>query len=223
MEFTLLAAAAIALGVVWLCLRLSAPADRSDLWNGAVSAVIAGIAFGRVWAMVRSGVNPVTNPGDLLIVRGGVDPAGATIGAVATLVVSLRSNLWPRLDALAPAAVAGLAGWHAGCVVRGACLGTPTGLPWGLAAPGSAITRHPVEIYATLLLLAGAVLVARRRGRPSGTTAALGFTLAAIVRLATEPLRTALSDEVRLLYAIGVVAGVGVLVWRWRTRAATPD
>lgn len=223
MEFTLLGAAAVALGAAWLGLSRAGAPERADLRNAVVGAVIAGLATGRIWAMLATGVNPLTHPTDILIVRGGVATGAATLGALAFLAVSRRADLWRQLDLIAPAALLGLAGWHAGCVVRGTCLGTPTGLPWGMTAPGSTIARHPVEIYAALLFLAAAVALHLLRSRRSGLWTGGALLAAAAIRLATEPMRPALGDDVRLLYAGGVLAALVLLGWRLRAAHPPPD
>ncbi len=123
MEFTLLFAAATALAAMWIANRMARP-DVEKPTDLLIGAAAVGLFVGRLAAMVIDGVNPITNPGDIIIVRAGVDTGFATVGALAALAWATRAGL-PRVsDLLAPAAVAGLAGWHAGCVWRDACLGT---------------------------------------------------------------------------------------------------
>ena len=106
--------------------------------------------------MISDGVNPLTNPGDIIIVRAGVATGPAALAALAVLIALARTEIVVVADGLAAAALGGLAGWHAGCLARDACLGTPSDLPWALSLEGSDITRHPVEIYAAALFLIGA-------------------------------------------------------------------
>jgi prolipoprotein diacylglyceryltransferase len=150
MEFSLLGAAAFGLVAVYAVLwweagRGNAADCTRDLWDLVLSAGIAGLVIGRLASMIQGGTNPITHPGDILIIRGGVDTGMAAAAALVTAAVMSRKDL-PRLDSAAPAALAGLAGWHAGCLARSACAGTPTDLPWSIHAEGSAIGRHPVEI-----------------------------------------------------------------------------
>jgi len=89
---------------------------------------------------------------------------------------SERTAAW-----LAAAALAGLAGWHAGCVTSGSCLGTATDLPWGYALDGGTVDRHPVELYAALLLAGAAIAVAAWKQRgfpPRGAPAAAAIAAA---------------------------------------------
>jgi prolipoprotein diacylglyceryltransferase len=174
--------------------------------------------------MVGDGVNPILHPADILIVRGGVATGPASLGALAWVAWAGRHRLWQVADGLSAAALAGLAGWHAGCLTRHACLGTPSDLPWAYAQRGSGVTRHPVEVYAAILLAVAAVAVGfwrwRRPPRP-GVAASLALAVAGGARLVTEPLRPALSHEPVPWYLAAVVVGL-FAVW-WRARRPRPD
>lgn len=208
MEFTLLAAALTAVAAAWLALRFEHRTAELDRLLGAAAV---GLFSGRLVAMIASGINPLTNPLDVLIVRGGVSTVGATLGAVGYLVWSARDDLGV-VDAVAPAAVAGLAGWHAGCLWRGTCLGAATDLPWGWALAGSDVSRHPVELYTAILLAAGAWALTRIH-RPTGVAACLALAVAAGARLLTEPLRPSLTGGPVGWYAVAVMFGlIGALV-----------
>jgi len=221
LEFTLLFAAATALAAVWIANRLTKPeVDKpTDLLIGAAAV---GLFIGRIAAMLLAGVNPITNPADILIVRAGVDTGFATIGALVALTWATRADL-PRVsDLLAPAALAGLAGWHAGCVWRGACLGTVSDLPWAIAQSGSTVTRHPVEIYAAVGMLLTAYLVARLARTPwLRTGAALG--LAAVVRIATQPVRPSLTGGPMWWYYAGATVGLVTVMWAIAGRRMKPS
>jgi len=171
--------------------------------------------------MLANGTNPLTEFRDVLIVRGGVDPFWATAGAFATFAVLTRGEMLRMGDAVAPAALAGLAGWHAGCLFTDSCLGTPSDLPWSYALSGSQVTRHAVELYAAVLLAAGslALLWWKSRYPPTGVVAAAGVAIGSGVRLVTEPLRPGLGRGLEWFYAIGLVIGlVGVAGLYLRSR-----
>ena len=209
MEFTLLWAALTAVGLAWIGTRIwperlpDHPADR------LVGAAAAGLLAGRLVAMLAQGINPLTNPGDIFIVRGGVHTGVATVTAI---VVYLWSVKWKMgfLDATAPAALLGLAGWHSGCLWRNACLGTVSDLPWAMTLPGSAITRHPVELYAATALAVAAVIVSRLGWRPLLKSGA-ALSLAAGVRLITEPLRLTIDGGPTGWYWAGIVVGLAAI------------
>jgi prolipoprotein diacylglyceryltransferase len=226
MEFTLLFAAFFGVLGYWLMLRWEGPRGNAagcaaNLWDVGLGAAAVGLIVGRIAAMVGDGVNPITNPGDLLIVRAGVATGWASLGAVATIGWVARHELWTVLDAIAPAALAGLSGWHLGCLARDACLGTTTDLPWAVSQSGGGIGRHPVEIYAALLFAVAALALARwkARGRPPlGVPAGIALAVAGAVRLATEPMRPTLGTGPVWWYAAAVLVGSGVVVWRWQRR-----
>ena len=216
MEFSLLAAAALGVaglyGVIyWEARRGNAAECSRDLWDTTLVAALTGLTVGRLAAMVIAGTNPLTRPADIIVVRGGVDTLWASGAALAAMVALTRREAVLMADALAGAVLAGLAGWHAGCLFRDGCLGTPSDLPWAFALDGSSITRHPVELYAALLLAGGAVIVLawrRLRRPPPGLLGALALTVAAGARWVTEPLRPSLSSSLEPWYAAATIAGV---------------
>jgi len=210
LEFTLLWAVLTAIGFSWVGTRLWSerlPDHPTDLMIGAA---VGGLVVGRLVAMTLQGINPLAHPLDIIIVRGGVHTGAACISAIVTY---LWADKWriADLDATAPAAVLGLAGWHAGCLWRGACLGTASDLPWAWAEPGSAVTRHPVELYAAFGLGAAAWLISRLPWRLL-TRAGSALVLVGLVRLLTEPMQLSLSGGPVGWYLAAVVLG-GLIVW----------
>jgi prolipoprotein diacylglyceryltransferase len=226
MEFTLLWAALTAFLAAFLAIRLTKPSIPDRPFDRLVGAALAGVAVGRVAAMLMQGTNPIASPGELLIIRGGVDTVWASLAGIGVLTWPLRRT--PQaLDAIAPAALAALAGWHGGCLWRSSCLGTMSELPWAWALPGSDLTRHPVELYAALLLLAGAWTASRIK-RPFGVAAAVALSWVGLARLATEPIRPSLGVGLWWFYALATAAGLmtaGFLAVRNRQLAdkATAD
>jgi prolipoprotein diacylglyceryltransferase len=211
MEFTLLFAVFTAVAFLWVASRalsgrLAGIPHPVDTLIGVASI---GLFAGRIAAMIIDGVNPVTNPFQILLVRAGVDTRVAAATAVAALLWTTRDRIPQWVDALAPVAVAGLAGWHGGCVWRGTCLGAASDVPWAFGLPGSTVTRHPVELYAAAGLLLVAVIVARLPLRP-WMPAGLAVAGAALVRLVTEPLRPSLDGGPVWFY--GAALAVGIIV-----------
>ena len=225
MEFTLLWAAFSGAGALYGALWWMGRRDTSlcvrDLWEIAIAAGVLGLAIGRLVAMVRGGVNPIEHPGDILLVRAGVDTVAATIAAIGGAAWLARSDLTEQLDGLSAAALVGLAGWHAGCVFRSACLGTPTSLPWAWAQTDGGVTRHPVELYAAILLVAAGFALFRLRLRypPPLVVAGLALAGAGAARLLTEPLRPALTSGPVWWYGAAVAVGLGVAAWQGRRGA----
>ncbi|MEA1903324.1 MAG: prolipoprotein diacylglyceryl transferase family protein [Actinomycetota bacterium] len=206
MEFTLLWAALTGVVFAWIGTKIWSeglpdhPADRM------IGAAAGGLLIGRLTEMFLQGINPITNPLDILIVRGGVHTGMASLGAVTAYLWSAKWNL-RYLDATAPAALFGLAGWHAGCVWRGACLGTESAHPWAWAQDGSAITRHPVELYAALGFVIAAFVVAKLSSALLVRTGT-ALALAGLIRLATEPMRPSITGGPVGWYMGAIVVGL---------------
>lgn len=209
MEFTLLWAALTGVALLWVGTRIWPEGLPDHAFDKLLGAAVVGLFVGRLTAMIVQGTNPLTHPGDILIVRGGVDTVAATVSALLAYSWSVKGRL-SLLDASAAASLLGLAGWHAGCLWRNACLGVASDLPWAWSIEGSDVTRHPVEIYAALALFGAAFLVARLPHRLA-LRAGAGLAFASLVRLATEPLRLTVTGGSAAWYAVGLVLGVGLI------------
>ena len=229
MEFTLLFSALIAALAMYLMLwweakRGNAADCTKDLWEIGLMAAIVGVFIGRIATMVSDGVNPILHPGDIIIVRAGVATGWAALGAILVVIWQGRGQFWIVADGLSAAALAGLAGWHGGCTIRDACLGTPTDLPWGLTQPGSPISRHPVEIYAAIAFAIAAFALAswKARGRPPlGVPAGLALVIAGAIRLLTEPFRPGLAGGPIAWYLVALAAGSAIVACSSRTSKPT--
>lgn len=208
MEFTLLWAALTGVGLMWVGTRLWIDGLPPKPTDALIGAATIGLIVGRLAAMLGQGINPVTHPLDIILVRGGVDTGFASLSAISMLLWTTRRNT-SYMDALAPAALLGLAGWHAGCLWRSACLGTASGLPWTWTQPGSTVTRHPVEIYAAIALATAGYLVSRLSKR---AFLRFGVALAAagLIRLAMEPMRHSIMGAPVGWYLAAAVVGVAV-------------
>ena len=226
MEFTLLGRALLAVGGMWLTVRVldrdgGISARVPKPWDVLLGATMVGLLVGRLWAMVAGGTNPVTTPIDIIFIRGGVDTVGATLGALGALAWWIRPSPARMLDVLAVPALIGLAGWHAGCVVTSSCAGTETTLPWAIDT-AAGVGRHPVELYAAIGLGLAAFVLSRLRGLSPGVVAGLALTSAAVVRAATEPLRLHLGNGLLVPYLVGIGLGLVAIVVLPRLRHEEP-
>ncbi|MDJ0790760.1 MAG: prolipoprotein diacylglyceryl transferase [Acidimicrobiia bacterium] len=220
MEFSLLGAAAVAVFAFWAMLRWEAKRGNAagcavDLWDAALVSAAGGLLVGRLVAMTQAGINPITDPGQILLVRSGVSTPAAAIATLVIFTFVARRDLVTAADAIAPAALAGLAGWHAGCIVTGSCLGTESSLPWARALEGSDVTRHPVELYTAVGMAAAAILLAlwKAHGRPPpGSVAGTALFAAGAMRLVTEPMRVSLGGGPVWLYGAAMIAGAAITV-----------
>ncbi len=216
------ALAAAALGL-WTGRRRQPP-DYEGPFGDLMGAVLAGLAVGRLVYLLGEGVDLLARPMDLLVLRGGISPAAAALAALGYLVWTCRSDLWGRMDYLAPAGLWGLAVWEAGCWWQGVCLGSQSGLWWTMGLPGSDLTRHPVGMYAALLLLLGAWWLGgwNLPGRGVATWAALGW--ASLVRLVVPLWSVETWSRPTWWYLAGFLAGlVGTAASIYRTARPTED
>jgi len=221
MQFDLLGSAAFAVFGFWIMLRWEAKRGNAagcavSLWDVGLMSGMAGLLIGRLVSMISAGINPLADPLQIILIRSGVSTVGATLGTLAVFTWMARKSLLETADAIAPAALVGLAGWSAGCLATGSCLGTESSLPWAYALPGSTITRHPVELYAAgAFLLAGIGLAMwKQYGRPPlGSVAGIALLAASLTRLATEPLRISLAGGPIYLYLAGTLTGIALTIW----------
>jgi hypothetical protein len=222
MEFTLLWAALTAVGFAWLGTRIWPERLPDHATDRMVGAAAAGLLVGRLSAMLLQGTNPLSNPGDILIVRGGVHTGTATAAAIATYLWSAKWKV-AYLDATSPAALMGLGGWHAGCLWRNACLGSGSELPWAWAQEGSLITRHPVELYTAVGLMIAAWLVSRLPWRLL-TKSGVALASAGLVRLLTEPMRPSITGGPVGWYIAAIVIGLAAAIIgpRFSPRPSSP-
>ena len=98
MEFTLLWAALTAVALGWMALRLTPALSGGDA-DRLMGAAAAGLVAGRLGAMILAGVNPITHPLDIIIIRAGVDTRVAAIAALVTLLLMGGLhwlNVWQR-------------------------------------------------------------------------------------------------------------------------------
>ena len=149
-------------------------------------------------------------------------------GALAGLLVAAwyiyRHKLpWATvLDAAAPGVLAGLIIANLGALLAGNDVGAPANLPWAVDLWG--VSRHPVQLYATLgeLITLAVVLHALRKPTRPGTAALLGLLGWGLTAWLVEPFRAesaTVMAGVRLWQVIGLAAALAAL-WvlrRWAT------
>ena len=211
-----MAAAAL---VLWVLGR-NRSEEMQAPFNDLLGAVLAGIAVGRLAYLLGEGVDLIAHPIELVLVRGGIAAVPAAMAAVGFLAWTCRSDLLSRMDYLAPAGLAGLAVWEAGCWWQGACLGSPSGLWWAMALSGSDLTRHPVGPVCLLAV-----------GRPGGMAVGAASPMergngrrragwAAAVRLAVPLWSVVGWSNWAWWYLVGGALGlVGVGAARWKAES----
>lgn len=98
-----------------------------------------------------------SNPIDILKVwEGGLVSYGGLLGGAFSAWLYIRHkrlDFWAYADQMAPFVFLGWAFGRLGDFLSGQLVGTPSELPWAVQIPGD-VPRHPVQAYATILLLA---------------------------------------------------------------------
>ena len=222
MEFTLLWAALTGIGGMWAVVRATPDARAIDGFDVLLGSVGFGILVGRLTAMLLAGVNPVTHPADIVLIRGGVDTVGAAVATVGSVIWAVRDRIPAALDALAPAIAAGLAGWHGGCLWRSACLGERSTLPWAWSLPGSDVARHPVELYTAGILLITAAIAWKLRSSPWAATGTV-VTGVAVSRFATASLRLSVDPTPTPSLILMMAVGLAISTMAWRHKVTVRD
>ncbi len=189
---TLLAAAAVAILVFrheTRRRRLDERATSDGIWWVAIAAIFGGrFLFELQNEVAMLGAHPLHV---FMVWEGGLSFYGGLIAALVTIVVFARRRrlqLWPVLDAAAPAAAIGQAIGHVGCLITGDSYGLPTTLPWAViyrnraAMAPQGVPLQPTQAYEAIALgLLFAVLwVGRERLGRLGAGAVAGSYLIAL-------------------------------------------
>lgn len=155
-----------------------------------------------------------------LVLYGAIILGGASIIVTALI---LKMKIWQVGDALGLGFFAGLTVGRVGCFLNGCCGGKPTGLPWGVTFPGSAVKVHPTQIYEIILgLMAfGLLLYLDRYLERDGEIFFLSLAFYGVIRFSMEFLRFHSDGRAGLVFqllSVGILlASVAFLVWgrRW--------
>lgn len=212
-----------ALVAVWLA-RTEARRRGVDPELVAEAAVwVAGAALvgGRVSFVVQRELDAwIQHPIYVLLVwQGGLSFSGGLLAGLAALLVFARRrgiDLLVALDITAPAAAAGQAIGHVGCLVGGDSYGIPTDLPWAVvyrdpaAMAPQGIPLHPTQAYEAILL--GLLFVGLWRGRErlgglgAGMVAGMYLLLLSLIRFGLFFLR----DEPPLVFGLKTAQLLGL-------------
>jgi phosphatidylglycerol---prolipoprotein diacylglyceryl transferase len=160
-----------------LAIRRAIPADRIiDL--GLIILVGAIVGARVLYVLITKEPNgahpPLIDPSMLTHGLDGLSFHGGLIGGFLTGGMYLyltKSNFLRVIDAMAPAIAIGYAITRIGCFLNGCCYGAGCNLPWGIPVTNlhDHLTRHPVQLYASLMGLAMfGILLLLARGKSMG-------------------------------------------------------
>jgi len=139
----------------------------ATLYNLIFTTLAAGIVGGRILYALRYPAAFTGSPWSLLSINPGLFKLedGILIGGLAAWIYGYRKRLplWNTLDAITPTLAALSVAFGLSHLASGAAFGAPTGLPWGIPLWGE--TRHPSQVYETILALGILVLLWPSRSR----------------------------------------------------------
>lgn len=200
--------------------------------DGAFLMLIGGLAGARLVFVLLNWGSYQSDPLSMVQTwRGGMSFHGGVVGGVAAGWIYLRARRLPFLpfaDAAAPGMALAYAIGRIGCLMNGCCYGRPTDLPWGIIFPqtGTGLPHHPVQIYAALinLGLAGLLALALYRPHHPGQIIALYAGSYSLYRFLVEFLRSGVTAQVMALglteaqwFSLLAMAA-SMVWWRWLGR-----
>ena len=153
---------------VWALVRLVRPTrtDPRDVLDLLSVPVLAGVVGARFTAAALDDPSAFSRPGDLLLVRGGMELwAGIVTGGAALTIIRHRrddDSVGSSVTDLSPYILWGMALYEATCVIRDGCFGPESTL--GLTPRGGLSPQFPVGL-AVAACLAGVGVVVRRVAR----------------------------------------------------------
>lgn len=236
--------ALVAIGVVVAYVAARRDIRRQQLDSEAFETLflwtfLGGLAGGRL-IYVALNFHLYSNLIDMLkIWQGGLVSYGGLLGGALAAWLYIRFRqlaFWVYADRLAPFVFLGWAFGRLGDFLSGQLVGIPSNLPWAVQTAGD-VSRHPVQVYATLLLLVLFWIVrglqryvARKQLQlPNGLIALAALGLYGIERFFIEFLRDYPNSEYLFDYRTfsqGVSLGLIILALAglaWKVRRFAPE
>lgn len=225
--------------------RVRAAGENPEhLTNILIYGLISALVGARAYYVLFNLSEYLANPREILAVwHGGIAIHGALIGALIATYVYARLNeleFWRWTDLMIPSMLLGQAIGRWGNYMNQEAFGTPTSLPWAIFIDPAkrppefvAFTHfHPTFLYESIWNLFGFALLiylSRRQqdepvSWPSGSLLLVYGIYYSLGRFFIEGLRTdsLMLGPIRIaqLVSISAVIICGMLLWRWRARAA---
>lgn len=208
--------------------------DLEDLMFFGVLGVILGGRIG--YCLFYKPLYYLNHPLEIFAIwQGGMSFHGGLLGVIAAMLWfahSRKRTFWQVADYISPCVPLGLASGRVGNFINGELWGrfASPDLPWAMVFPqsGSALPRHPSQIYQFLLegiLLFVMLWLYARKPRPEGRVAALFLIGYGLMRFIAEFFRE--PDSFLGVLALGMSMGqwlclpmIAFGVWVWGRPAA---
>ena len=120
-----------------------------------LTIIITAMIGARVFYIIQFWPQFQDNYWQILNLRGGgLVFYGGLITGIPALVLFCKKNqlsILQVLDLAAPATMLGYAIGRLGCLLNGCCYGQRCNLPWAIQFPHDSVTRHPTQIYSSLV------------------------------------------------------------------------
>lgn len=202
--------------------------DRDGFLDVVLVPAMIGVLAGRLVAVAIDAPRSLTRPGDLLVIRSGVEFWPGVVAAALVVAWTARRELLSpveRLAAIAPLAMIGYAGYEATCPVRDGCFGPES--PIGLQPPGLATTMLPIGLVVAAVVALAAVAVRRLvvAGHPPSLVLAVALTGVAAPRAVASFWLPAVGDGLTRPHLTSIaltVLGAAALVVTSRPRGREP-
>jgi phosphatidylglycerol:prolipoprotein diacylglycerol transferase len=214
--------------------------DVEDMLFLGVMGVIVGGRLG--YCLFYKPAYYAMHPLEIFAVwQGGMSFHGGMLGVIASqwwFAHSRGKPFWQVMDFVAPCVPPGLAAGRVGNFINGELWGraAPADLPWAMIFPqsGSAIPRHPSQVYQFLLegvLLFIVLWLFARKPRPQAQVAAAFLIGYGLLRFIAEYFREPDAHLLWLQQSTGLSMGqwlcvpmvvAGILLWVWAARRPQP-
>lgn len=210
--------------------RVARPATLGDrgVLDAATAPVLVGLLVGRIVAMVLDDPRGLMRPGDILIIRGGVEFWPGVLAGMAVAAVAAKragTDVSSRLADLAPHALVAYAVYEAFCLVRDGCFGPVASV--GLRPEGIPQRQIPIGLLVAIATVAIAWAVRRLTAASPLRGVVLALAGVAAVRAAAATWLPRISDgptrqqlqAVAVLGALMALAAASLLARRLRSGA----
>jgi prolipoprotein diacylglyceryl transferase len=204
--------------------------SEDHLLDLILAVLVSAVVGARVWYVVFNLPFYLSNPSEMLNLRGGglAIHGGIVFGIVAGYVVTRwrHMDFFKMADVVAPVLALGQAIGRWGNYANQEAFGGPTNLPWGILIDG--VRVHPTFLYESIwnAALFAFLMFFRKRKPFDGALILLYLMIYSVGRFMIEalrtdslmigPFRTAQVTSVVLILAAAVV-------WKWRLRASKSD